>query len=70
MLLTKLMKQQVWYYLSIAPTSKHGDTSGVPADKMNVPLPDTLEFSGWYQLNEQWAFHYSSKWVNWSEFTH
>ncbi|CAH7015013.1 Aromatic hydrocarbon degradation protein [Vibrio chagasii] len=41
---------------------------GVPADKMNVPLPDTLEFSGWHQLNEQWAFHYSLQWVNWSEF--
>ena len=41
---------------------------GVAADKMNVPLPDTLEFSGWHQLNEQWAFHYSLQWVNWSEF--
>ena len=41
---------------------------GVSADKMNVPLPDTLEFSGWHQLNEQWAFHYSLQWVNWSEF--
>ncbi|MEZ8545383.1 outer membrane protein transport protein [Vibrio splendidus] len=41
---------------------------GVPADKMNVPLPDTLEFSGWHQFNEQWAFHYSLQWVNWSEF--
>lgn len=38
------------------------------AEKMNVPLPDTLEFSGWHQLNEQWAFHYSLQWVNWSEF--
>ncbi|WP_061038204.1 outer membrane protein transport protein [Vibrio coralliirubri] len=38
------------------------------AEKMSVPLPDTLEFSGWHQLNEQWAFHYSLQWVNWSEF--
>ncbi|OBT22635.1 aromatic hydrocarbon degradation protein [Vibrio tasmaniensis] len=38
------------------------------AEKMNVPLPDTLEFSGWHQLDEQWAFHYSLQWVNWSEF--
>ncbi|WP_299132556.1 outer membrane protein transport protein [uncultured Vibrio sp.] len=38
------------------------------AEKMNVPLPDTLEFSGWHRLNEQWAFHYSLQWVNWSEF--
>ena len=41
---------------------------GVPADKMNVPLPDTLEFSGWHKLNESWAAHYSIQWVNWSEF--
>ncbi|WP_373953671.1 outer membrane protein transport protein [Vibrio pomeroyi] len=43
-------------------------TGSGPEDKMNVPLPDTLEFSGWHQLNEQWAFHYSLQWVNWSEF--
>lgn len=41
---------------------------GIPADKMNVPLPDTLEFSGWHQLNQQWAVHYSLQWVQWSEF--
>ena len=49
-----------------------GDITGCwrsgTAEKMNVPLPDTLDFSGWHQLNEQWAFHYSLQWVNWSEF--
>jgi long-chain fatty acid transport protein len=44
-----------------------GPEAGI-ADNMSVPLPDTLEFSGWHQLNEQWAFHYSLQWVNWSEF--
>ncbi|MGF1755181.1 outer membrane protein transport protein [Vibrio makurazakiensis] len=40
----------------------------VPADKMNVPLPDTLEFSGWHRLSQKFAMHYSLQWVNWSEF--
>lgn len=38
------------------------------ADKMNVPLPDTLEFSGWHRLSQKLAVHYSLQWVNWSEF--
>lgn len=42
--------------------------AGVPADEMNVPLPDMAEFSGWHQLNAKWAVHYSLQWVNWSEF--
>ncbi|USD43996.1 outer membrane protein transport protein [Vibrio sp. SCSIO 43135] len=42
--------------------------AGVPADKMNVPLPDMAEFSGWHKLSSTWAVHYSLQWVNWSEF--
>ncbi|MCW8336566.1 OmpP1/FadL family transporter, partial [Vibrio paucivorans] len=42
--------------------------AGVPADKMNVPLPDMAEFSGWHKLSTTWAVHYSLQWVNWSEF--
>jgi long-chain fatty acid transport protein len=38
------------------------------AGTLNVPLPDTIEFSGWHKLNESWAAHYSIQWVNWSEF--
>lgn len=39
-----------------------------PASKMNVPLPDMAEFSGWHKLAPKWAVHYSLQWVNWSEF--
>ncbi|GAM57485.1 long-chain fatty acid transport protein [Vibrio ishigakensis] len=39
-----------------------------PASKMNVPLPDMAEFSGWHKLAPQIALHYSLQWVKWSEF--
>ncbi|MEZ8141738.1 long-chain fatty acid transporter [Enterovibrio norvegicus FF-33] len=42
-----------------------GETSG----DLNVPLPAIAEFSGFHQLNQTWAVHYSVMWSQWSKFT-
>ncbi|MCG7495893.1 outer membrane protein transport protein [Vibrio sp. Of7-15] len=36
--------------------------------KLAVTLPDIMEFSGFHQINEQWATHYSLQWTQWSDF--
>ncbi|WP_087022618.1 OmpP1/FadL family transporter [Thaumasiovibrio subtropicus] len=36
---------------------------------LNVILPATFEFSGYHDLNETWAVHYSVFWTEWSKFT-
>ncbi|OAN18576.1 aromatic hydrocarbon degradation protein [Photobacterium jeanii] len=36
--------------------------------KLNMPLPDMAEFSGFHKLNDQFAVHYSVQWIKWSEF--
>ncbi|MEI8594261.1 outer membrane protein transport protein [Photobacterium sp. Hal280] len=33
-----------------------------------MPLPDMVEFSGFHQLNSQFAVHYSVQWIEWSSF--
>ncbi|UXI01995.1 OmpP1/FadL family transporter [Photobacterium sp. TY1-4] len=38
-------------------------------EKLIMPLPDMAEFSGFHQLNELFAVHYSVQWINWSEFS-
>ncbi|CZF81451.1 outer membrane protein transport protein [Grimontia marina] len=52
------------------------DYSGniVPGDgkatgDLSVPLPAILEVSGFHQLNDTWAVHYSVMWSEWSSFT-
>ena len=42
-----------------------GDLSN---EKLNMPLPDMAEFSGFHKLNDQFAVHYSVQWIKWSEF--
>ncbi|MGF1784624.1 outer membrane protein transport protein [Photobacterium swingsii] len=37
-------------------------------EKLNMPLPDMAEFSGFHKLNDQFAVHYSVQWIKWSEF--
>ncbi|MCY9845634.1 outer membrane protein transport protein [Vibrio caribbeanicus] len=37
-------------------------------DTLTMPLPDMAEFSGYHQLNEKFALHYSVQWIKWSEF--
>lgn len=36
--------------------------------KLLMPLPDMAEFSGFHQLNSQFAVHYSVQWIEWSTF--
>ncbi|QUJ66666.1 porin [Photobacterium sp. GJ3] len=36
--------------------------------KLLMPLPDMVEFSGFHQLNNQFAVHYSVQWIEWSSF--
>lgn len=42
--------------------------SGQPAGEggLTLHLPDYLEFSGFHQLTERFAMHYSYKWTRWS----
>ncbi|MGF1690389.1 outer membrane protein transport protein [Photobacterium kagoshimensis] len=51
------------YYLP----SKTGNPD-ISNDKLNMPLPDMAEFSGFHKLNDQFAVHYSVQWIKWSEF--
>ncbi|KJG58756.1 aromatic hydrocarbon degradation protein [Photobacterium kishitanii] len=36
--------------------------------KLNIPLPSMLEFSGFNKLNDKFAVHYSIQWIEWSAF--
>ncbi|KKD01128.1 MULTISPECIES: outer membrane protein transport protein [Photobacterium] len=51
-----------------------GDMYAQPAggnlqgQKLLMPLPDMVEFSGFHQLNSQFAVHYSVQWIEWSSF--
>lgn len=40
----------------------------VKNDKLQMPLPDMIEFSGYHSLSPQWAVHYSVQWIGWEEF--
>ncbi len=44
-------------------------TTGKSSGSLDVPLPATLEFSGFNQLNTDFAIHYSVLWTQWSDFT-
>ncbi|OBU18743.1 aromatic hydrocarbon degradation protein [Photobacterium aquimaris] len=37
-------------------------------EKLIMPLPDMVEFSGFNKLNDKFAVHYSVQWIRWSEF--
>lgn len=37
-------------------------------EKLNIPLPSMLEFSGFNKLNDKFAVHYSIQWIEWSAF--
>jgi long-chain fatty acid transport protein len=39
-----------------------------PSDTVFMPLPDIAEFSGYHQLNDEFAVHYSVQWIGWSAF--
>ncbi|OBU22800.1 aromatic hydrocarbon degradation protein [Photobacterium kishitanii] len=36
--------------------------------KLKIPLPSMLEFSGFNKLNDKFAVHYSIQWIEWSAF--
>ncbi|MGF1794037.1 outer membrane protein transport protein [Photobacterium profundum] len=42
--------------------------AGNDTDKLSVPLPDMVEFSGYHLLTEKFAAHYSLQWVGWGAF--
>ncbi|MGF1680063.1 outer membrane protein transport protein [Photobacterium minamisatsumaniensis] len=44
------------------------DTIAGNTDKMDMPLPDMAEFSGYHRLADKFAAHYSVQWVQWSAF--
>ncbi|WP_319552577.1 porin [uncultured Vibrio sp.] len=37
--------------------------------RIKIKLPSIFELSGFHQVNDQWAFHYSWMLTNWSKFT-
>ncbi|MBD1577321.1 outer membrane protein transport protein [Vibrio sp. S11_S32] len=53
-------------------TDGTGLITGVPGSKsdadLDIDLPDIVILSGFHQLNNQWAVHYSWQWTNWSKF--
>ncbi|PML81303.1 outer membrane protein transport protein [Enterovibrio norvegicus] len=42
---------------------------GTVSSSSTVPLPATAEFSGFHQLNDNIAIHYSALWTQWSDYT-
>ncbi|MGB7994761.1 MAG: outer membrane protein transport protein [Photobacterium halotolerans] len=48
----------------------YAQTAGgnLQGQKLLMPLPDMVEFSGFHQLNSQFAVHYSVQWIEWSSF--
>ncbi len=46
--------------------------NGFPAGNydatLDVELPDTIEFSAYHEINDQWAIHADVFWTNWSKF--
>ncbi|MBC7006016.1 outer membrane protein transport protein [Photobacterium sp. BZF1] len=44
------------------------DTIAGNSDKLDMPLPDMAEFSGYHHLTNKFAAHYSVQWVQWSAF--
>ncbi|PSU35016.1 outer membrane protein transport protein [Photobacterium lutimaris] len=57
------------YRYSPTVTAK-GDVNTITgnSDKMDMPLPDMAEFSGYHRLANKFAAHYSVQWVQWSAF--
>ncbi|MGB2079706.1 MAG: porin, partial [Vibrio sp.] len=51
----------------------YAGTAGLGGGKhdanLKLNLPDVLEVSGFHQVSDQWAVHYSYMWTNWSRFT-
>lgn len=41
---------------------------GQSTDRIDIPLPDMIEFSGYHRFNPKWAAVYSLQWVGWSRF--
>ena len=37
-------------------------------EKLEIPLPSMVEFSGFNKLNDKFAVHYSVQWIEWSAF--
>ncbi|PSW14351.1 aromatic hydrocarbon degradation protein [Photobacterium rosenbergii] len=44
------------------------DTIAGNSNKLDMPLPDMAEFSGYHRLTNKFAAHYSVQWVQWSAF--
>ncbi|PSU27599.1 aromatic hydrocarbon degradation protein [Photobacterium phosphoreum] len=55
-----------------SPTIEAKGDIHAPADysneKLSIPLPSMLEFSGFNKLNDKFAVHYSVQWIEWSAF--
>ena len=53
-------------------TDGTGALTGVPGSTtdadLDIDLPDIVILSGFHQLNNQWAVHYSWQWTNYSKF--
>lgn len=45
-----------------------GSFKGVTFDEIRLSLPAMAEFSGFHQVAEAWAVHYSIQWIGWSAF--
>lgn len=58
--------------LTIEGSAKFGPPLGPPGTKvdatLDVDLPDSVEFSVYHELNDQWAVHADVIWTNWSKF--
>ncbi len=54
--------------LTIDGSAKFGPAEIEFDATLDVELPDSIEFSAYHELNDQWAIHADVLWTNWSKF--
>ena len=55
--------------ITYIPNAAQGKPFNLNNEKLKIPLPDIIEFSGFHQLNNKFAVHYSIQWIGWDSFT-
>ncbi|PSU22827.1 outer membrane protein transport protein [Photobacterium kishitanii] len=55
--------------ITYIPNASQGKPFNLNNEKLKIPLPDIIEFSGFHQLTNKFALHYSIQWIGWDSFT-
>lgn len=55
--------------ITYIPNVSQGKPFNLNNEKLKIPLPDIIELSGFHQLTNKFALHYSIQWIGWNSFT-